>query len=84
MIYITGDTHGSFQQFATDYFPQQKQMGGAASHDIQDGIPDPDAPGFEREYRFKRRIRQTFRVKGAPGGPRSCPRMRNMRRQSEI
>ena len=26
MIYITGDTHGGFQRFATDYFPQQKQM----------------------------------------------------------
>jgi hypothetical protein len=27
MVYITGDTHGGFQRFATDYFPQQKQMG---------------------------------------------------------
>lgn len=27
MIFITGDTHGGFQRFATDYFPQQKQMG---------------------------------------------------------
>lgn len=39
-------------------------MGGAASHDVQDGILDPDAPGFEREYWFKRRTRQMFRVKG--------------------
>ena len=27
MIYITGDTHGGFQRFTTDHFPQQKQMG---------------------------------------------------------
>ncbi len=26
MIYITGDTHGGFQRFTTDHFPQQKQM----------------------------------------------------------
>lgn len=26
MIYITGDTHGGFQRFATDHFPQQKRM----------------------------------------------------------
>lgn len=26
MIFVTG-THGGFQRFATDYFPQQKQMG---------------------------------------------------------
>ena len=40
-------------------------MGGASSHDIQDGILDPAAPGFEQEYWFKRRTRQMFRVKGA-------------------
>ena len=39
-------------------------MGGAASHDIQDGILDPAAPDFEQEYWFKRRTRQMFRVKG--------------------
>ena len=27
MIYITGDTHGGFQRFTTDNFPQQKKMG---------------------------------------------------------
>lgn len=27
MIFITGDTHGNFRRFSTDYFPQQKQMG---------------------------------------------------------
>ena len=26
MIYITGDTHGGFQRFSTDHFPQQKRM----------------------------------------------------------
>ena len=39
-------------------------MGGAASHDIQDGILDPASPDFEQEYWFKRRTRQMFRVKG--------------------
>ncbi len=39
-------------------------MGGAASHDIQDGILDPAAPDFEQEYWFKRRTWQMFRVKG--------------------
>lgn len=39
-------------------------MGGAQSHDIQDGILDPEAPGFEKKYWFKRRMRQNFRVKG--------------------
>lgn len=39
-------------------------MGGAASHDIQDGILDPDSPNFEAEYWLKRRFRQMFRVKG--------------------
>ncbi len=39
-------------------------MGGAASHDIQNGILDPASPDFEREYWFKRRTRQMFRVKG--------------------
>ena len=161
MIYITGDTHGDFQRFSTDYFPQQKQMGrddyaiitgdfggvvdgspresywldwleekpfttlfvdgnhegftrlnalpvhewhggkvhyvrphvihlmrgqvfeissltfftmgGAASHDIQDGILDPNAPGFEREYWFKRRTRQMFRVKGVSWWPEELP-----------
>ncbi len=38
-------------------------MGGAASHDIQDGILDPAASGFEKEYWLKRRLRQFFRVK---------------------
>ena len=161
MIYITGDTHGGFQRFTSDHFPQQKQMerddyaiitgdfggvwddspreaywldwleekpfttlfvdgnhenfdrlgelpvhqwhggkvhyvrphvihlmrgqvfeiggltfftmGGAASHDIQDGILDPSSPDFEQEYWFKRRTRQMFRVKGVSWWPQELP-----------
>ena len=161
MVYITSDTHGGFQRFNTDSFPQQKQMsrddyaiitgdfggvwddspreaywldwlekkpfttlfvdgnhenfnrlnelpvhqwqggkvhyvrphvlhlmrgqvfeiggitfftmGGAASHDIQDGILDPASPGFEQEYWFKRRTRQIFRVKGVSWWPQEMP-----------
>jgi len=48
-------------------------MGGAASHDIQDGILDPAAPDFEQEYRLKRRTRQMFRVKGVSWWPEELP-----------
>ncbi len=48
-------------------------MGGAASHDIQDGVLDPEAPDFEREYWFKRRTRQMFRVKGVSWWPEELP-----------
>ena len=48
-------------------------MGGAASHDIQDGILDPASPDFEREYWFKRRTRQMFRVKGVSWWPEELP-----------
>ncbi len=48
-------------------------MGGAASHDIQDGILDPAAPNFEQEYWFKRRTRQMFRVKGVSWWPEELP-----------
>ena len=37
-------------------------MGGAASHDIQDGILDPAAPDFERRYWMLRRMNARFRV----------------------
>lgn len=37
-------------------------MGGAASHDIDDGILDPHAPDFEEQYWFMRRNRAMFRV----------------------
>lgn len=26
MIYVTGDCHGGFQRFGSQYFPQQKEM----------------------------------------------------------
>ena len=39
-------------------------MGGASSHDIQDGILDPADPDFERQYWLMRRLRAMFRVKG--------------------
>lgn len=39
-------------------------IGGAASHDIWDGILDPASPTFEEDYWLKRRTRQVFRVKG--------------------
>ena len=48
-------------------------MGGAASHNIQDGILDPTSPDFEREYWFKRRTRQMFRVKGVSWWPEGLP-----------
>lgn len=48
-------------------------MGGAASHDIQDGILDPDSPGFEEEYWLKRRLRQAFRVKGVSWWEQELP-----------
>ena len=48
-------------------------MGGAQSHDIQDGVLDPEAPDFEREYWFKRRTRQVFRVKGVSWWPEELP-----------
>lgn len=161
MIFVTGDTHGSFQRFGTKYFPERQAMGrhdciivagdfggvmtgtpseehwlnwledqpfttlfvdgnhenfdrlnsmpihrwhggsvhfvrshvihlmrgqvfvihgltifvmgGAATHDIQDGILDPASPDFEQEYWFKRRTRQMFRVKGVSWWPEEMP-----------
>lgn len=37
-------------------------MGGASSHDIWDGILEPDAPDFESRYRQMRRNHAMFRV----------------------
>lgn len=48
-------------------------MGGAASHDIQDGILDPSSPDFEKEYWFKRKTGQAFRVKGFSWWPEEMP-----------
>lgn len=161
MIFITGDTHGGFQRFEAEYFPEQKTMsrsdhviicgdfggiwadspnerywlnwledkpfttlfvdgnhenfdrlyampvqewhggkihkvrphvlhlmrgqlydiegftfftmGGAASHDIRDGILDPASPTFEEEYWLKRRTRQMFRIKGVSWWEQEMP-----------
>ena len=131
MIYATGDTHGNFQRFAPEYFPEwdggKKEernldwledlpfttlfisgnhenfdllrkypteewnggkiqrirphvihlmrgqvfdlqgysffaMGGARSHDIEDGILNPKAPDFEEQYWALRRMGARFRV----------------------
>ena len=48
-------------------------MGGAASHDIQDGILDPADPDFEEAYWSMRRRRQRFRVKGLSWWPEEMP-----------
>lgn len=39
-------------------------MGGAASHDIRNGVLDPQDPDFEQKYWLMRRMRAVFRVKG--------------------
>lgn len=39
-------------------------MGGASSHDIQDGILDPKSPTFKEDYMALRRMYGMFRVKG--------------------
>lgn len=48
-------------------------MGGASSHDISDGILDPEDPHFEEDYWLKRRMRQMFRVKGVSWWPEELP-----------
>ena len=48
-------------------------MGGASSHDIQDGILDPEKPGFEERYCRMRRGRARFRVKGVSWWPEELP-----------
>ena len=48
-------------------------MGGAASHDIQDGILDPAEPDFERRYWALRRMNAMFRVLGHSWWPEEMP-----------
>lgn len=48
-------------------------MGGAASHDIDDGILDPADPGFERKYWRMRRMGAYFRVLGHSWWPEEMP-----------
>ena len=51
-------------------------MGGAASHDIEDGILSLDDPNFEQKY-------LTLKRKEHTGGGRSYPQRRNMQRPDE-
>ena len=48
-------------------------MGGASSHDIQDGILDPADPNFEGQYWLMRRLRAMFRVMGVSWWPEELP-----------
>ena len=48
-------------------------MGGAASHDIQDGILDPTEPDFEHKYWRMRRMGAYFRVLGHSWWPEEMP-----------
>lgn len=48
-------------------------MGGAASHDIFNGILDIDSPDFDREYSRMRRAGKFFRVKGLSWWERELP-----------
>lgn len=48
-------------------------MGGAASHDIVDGILDPAEPDFERKYWRMRRMNALFRVRGHSWWPEEMP-----------
>lgn len=48
-------------------------MGGAASHDVDDGILDPADPDFKAIYAAKRFLGQRFRVLGRSWWPREMP-----------
>lgn len=161
MVFATGDTHGNFRRFATEHFPEQKNMsrsdhviicgdfggvwdgssredywldwlndkpfttlfvcgnhenfemlgslpekdwhggrvhqvcdnilhlmrgqvyeidgytfftmGGAKSHDIKDGILDPDAPDFSNRYRQYVKQDRQFRIRGWSWWPEEMP-----------
>lgn len=51
-------------------------MGGASSHDIQDGVLDPEDPDFEQKYWLLRRMRGMFRVKGRSWWAEEMPNAR--------
>ena len=48
-------------------------MGGAASHDVWNGILDPDAPDFEETYYALRKRRAFVRIKGVSWWPQELP-----------
>ena len=59
-------------------------MGGAKSHDIEDGILEPDAPDFERRIMMlQRKPRARYRVNHISWWRGSCPPMRNTPRHGE-
>ena len=51
-------------------------MGGASSHDIQDGVLDPEDPDFEQKYWLLRRMRGMFRGKGRSWWAEEMPNAR--------
>lgn len=64
-------------------------MGGASSHDIRDGILEPDTPDFEERYWMLRRMRAMFRVnhmswwaQELPGEEEYAEARRNLERAS--
>lgn len=48
-------------------------MGGASCHDIQDGILDPDEPGFKQKFRCNCAAGKMFRVLGVSWWPEELP-----------
>lgn len=48
-------------------------MGGAESHDMEDGVLDPDEPDFERRYRMLLQTGGRFRVSDYNWWPRELP-----------
>ena len=59
-------------------------MGGASSHDIQDGILEPDAPDFLRRFQQLNAQGAAFRVNHRSWWRRSCPMKRSMPRPGPI
>lgn len=55
-------------------------MGGARSHDISDGILEPDDPNFSRRYRMLRRRNALFRVNHASWWKEELPGQEDFRR----
>lgn len=58
-------------------------FGGASSHDIQDGILDPNDPNFMDTYRRYKKENKIFRVKGVSWWERELPSEAEMQRGIE-
>lgn len=52
-------------------------MGGASSHDIRDGILEPDDPNYERKLRQLNAAGLSTESTTDPGGKRNCPARTN-------